>query len=139
MQKVASILPDNWFDALMEQPGFDHTPQPIDSPMEELLVKIHARNDKRGELLQTCQYITERTLQIHGCMSSSLYRNSERANLISLEQKWERRSLLNDYFGSKHFTALLGAMKWLGKSFEIQINGDTHEESMKTIQLQRMA
>ncbi len=106
--------------------------------MEELLVKILAREDKRSELLQTCHHIAERTLQVPGCKGSLLLQDSEKGDLITLEQQWDRRSLLNDYFRSEHFTALLGAMKWLGQSFEIQINGSTHEEGMKVIQFERM-
>jgi quinol monooxygenase YgiN len=106
--------------------------------MEELLIKIYAREDKQGELMQTCQYITKRTLQVPGCKSSLLFQDSDKGNLITLEQKWDKRSLLNDYFRSDHFTALLGAMKWLGQSFEIRINGSTHEEAMKVIQSERM-
>lgn len=106
--------------------------------MEEVLVKIRAREDKRSELLQTCHYIAERTLQVPGCKGSLLLQDSEKGDLITLEQQWDRRSMLNDYFRSEHFTALLGAMKWLGQSFEIQINGSTHEEGMKVIQFERM-
>ena len=106
--------------------------------MEEVLVKILAHADKRSELLQTCHYIAERTLQVPGCKGSLLLQDSEKGDLITLEQQWDRRSMLNDYFRSEHFTALLGAMKWLGQSFEIQINGSTHEEGMKVIQFERM-
>ena len=106
--------------------------------MEELLVKIRAHDDKQSELLQTCHYIAERTLQVPGCKGSLLLQDSEKGDLITLEQQWDRRSLLNDYFRSEHFTALLGAVKWLGQSFEIQINGSTHEEGMKVIQFERM-
>ena len=106
--------------------------------MEEVLVKIRAREDKRSELLTACHYIAERTLQVPGCKGSLLLQDSEKGDPITLEQQWDRRFLLNDYFRSEHFTALLGAMKWLGKSFEIQINGSTHEEAMKVIQSQRV-
>ena len=107
--------------------------------MEYFLVKIRARDDKQSELLQRCLYITERTLQVPGCKSSFLVRDSDKGDHITLEQQWDQRSLLNEYFRSDHFTALLGAMKWLGQSFEIQINGGTHEEGMKAIQFERMA
>ena len=106
------------------------------NPMEELLVKIRARNDKQSELMQRCQYISERTLEVPGCKSCLLFQDDE-GDLITIEQQWNRRSLLNDYFRSSHFTALLGAMKWLGRSFEIQINESTHAEGMKAIQFER--
>ena len=94
--------------------------------MEELLAKIRACDDKQSELLQTCQYITEQTLQFSGCKSSFLHQGGDKGDLITLEQQWDQRSLLNDYFRSEHFTALLGAMKWLGRFFEIQIPTPKH-------------
>lgn len=106
--------------------------------MEEILVKIHARKGKRSELLQTCRLISEQTLQVPGCTGSFVIQDNDRDDLITLRQQWDQRSPLNDYFRSKHFTALLGAMKWLGRSFEIQINRGNHEEGMKAVQLQRM-
>lgn len=105
--------------------------------MEEVLIKIRAREDKRSELLQTCRYIAERTLQVPGCKGSLLLQNSEQVDLITLEQQWIQRSLLNDYFRSDHFTALLGAMKWLGSSYEIRINGGTPEEGMDAVKRAR--
>lgn len=105
--------------------------------MEEVLIKIRAREDKRGELLQTCHFIAERTLQVPGCKGSLLLQNSEQGDLITLEQQWIQRSLLNDYFRSEHFTALLGAMKWLGSSYEIRINGGTPEEGMDAVKRAR--
>lgn len=106
--------------------------------MEKLLITICASDDKESELMQTSQYITEQTLQVPGCKCSSLFQDRDKGNLITLEQQWDQRSSLNDYFRSDHFTALLGAMKWLGRSFEIKINGGTHEEGMKLIQSERM-
>jgi quinol monooxygenase YgiN len=105
--------------------------------MDELLIKVRARDDKISELLQTSQHITERTLQIPGCINSILHQAGDKGALITLKQKWDNRSSLNNYFRSDHFTALLGAMKWLGKSYDIRINGGTHEEGMKIIKFER--
>lgn len=105
--------------------------------MEELLIKICARGDKQNELMQTSQHITERTLQVPGCKSSFLFQDSDKGDLITLEQQWDQRSSLNDYFRSDHFTALLGAMKWLGRSFEIRINGSSGTEGLEAVQAAR--
>ncbi len=105
--------------------------------MEKLLVTICARDDKESELMQTSQYITEQTLQVPGCKCSSLFQDRDKGNLITLEQQWDQRSSLNDYFRSDHFTALLGAMKWLGQSFEIQINGSSGTEGLQAVQAAR--
>jgi len=101
--------------------------------MEILQITISARDDKRDELLRTCQLISDQTLQESGCESSLTSQKNADDGLINFEQKWDHRSSLNNYFRSDHFTALLGAMKWLGQSYDIRINGGTHEEGMKIV------
>ena len=91
--------------------------------MEMLQITIHARDDKRNELLRTCRLITDQTRQESGCKSSQLSQDSDDENIIALEQQWEERSSLDNYFRSDHFSALLGAMEWLGQTYEVQING----------------
>jgi quinol monooxygenase YgiN len=102
-----------------------------------LQITISARHDKRDELLRTCQLISDQTLQESGCESSLTSQKNADEALINLEQEWDNRSLLNSYFRSDNFTALLGAMKWLGQSYDIRINGGTHEEGMKTVTSER--
>jgi len=96
--------------------------------MEMLQITIHARDDKRTELLRTCRMIADQTRHESGCKSSRLSQDSDTANIITLEQQWERQPTLDNYFRSDHFSALLGAMKWLGRTYEIRINGGTQEE-----------
>ena len=94
--------------------------------MEMLQIFIHTRDDKRNELLRTCQLITDQTRLESGCKSSELLQDNE--NIITLEQQWEQWPSLNNYFRSDHFSALLGAMKWLGRTYEIRINGGAQEK-----------
>lgn len=96
--------------------------------MKILQISIQARDDKRNELLRTCRLITDLTRQESGCKSSQLSQDSDNENIMTLEQQWEQQSTLDNYFGSDHFSALLGAMKWLGRTYEIRINGGTQEE-----------
>ena len=105
--------------------------------MEILQITISARDDKRDELLRTCQLISDQTLQESGCESSLTSQKNADEDLISVEQRWDHRSSLNNYFRSDHFTALLGAMKWLGQFYDIRINGGTHEEGMKIVNYER--
>ena len=101
--------------------------------MEILQITIRARDDKGDELLRTCQLIADQTLQESGCESSLLSQNKDDEGLINFEQNWEDRFLLINYFRSDYFTALLGAMTWLGQSYDIRINGGTHEEGMDIV------
>jgi quinol monooxygenase YgiN len=107
--------------------------------METLQIAIRARDDKGDELLRTCQLIADQTFQESGCESSLLSQNKDDGGLINLEQKWEDRPSLINYFRSDYFTALLGAMTWLGQSYDIRINGGLHEEGMKIVKSARRA
>ena len=107
--------------------------------METLQITIRACDDKRTELLHTCQLIADQTLPESGCESSLLSQNKADEGLINFEQKWKDRPSLINFFRSDHFTALLGAMKWLGQSYDIRFNGGTHEEGMKIVKSARRA
>ena len=96
--------------------------------MEMLRISIHARDGKRNELLRTCRLITDQARQKIGCKSCRVSQDNDNENIVTLEQQWERQPTLDNYFRSDHFSALLGAMKWLGRTSEIRINGGTQEE-----------
>lgn len=106
--------------------------------MVRLRISIHARDDKRKELLRTCRFITDRTRQEKGCKSSEFSKDKDRENTITLEQQYDRWPSLNNYFRSDHFTALLGAMKLLGESYEIRINEGSRTEGMEAVQAARL-
>ena len=101
--------------------------------MEMLQITIHARDDKRSELLRTCRFITDQTRQENGCKSSRFSQDSDNENIITLEHQWEQWPSLNSYFRSDHFSALLGAMKLLGRTSEVRINGGSPEEGMDAV------
>jgi quinol monooxygenase YgiN len=105
--------------------------------MEMLQITIHTSDDKRKELLRACRLITDQTRQESGCKSSQFSQDKDNENIITLEQQWEGRSSLDKYFRSDHFSALLGAMKLLGRTYEIQINGGTQEEGRDTVKRAR--
>ncbi len=105
--------------------------------MELLKISIHSRENKRKELLSTCRAITEHTRQETGCKSSRLAQDNGNENIITLEQQWEPRPSLDNYFRSDYFSALLGAMKLLGRTYEIRINGGTQEEGREIVKRAR--
>jgi len=105
--------------------------------MEWLQITIHARDDKRNELLRTCRLIVDQTLTDKGCRSSLFYQDDADANIIILEQQWEQSAALKDYFRSDRFSALIGAMKWLGRTYEVRINRGTHNEGMDAVERAR--
>lgn len=102
-----------------------------------LRILIHPLDDKRKELISACRLITDKTRQEKGCKKCNVYRDRVNENIITVEQHWEQWPTLNNYFRSNHFTALLGAMKWLGMSYEIRINEGTPEEGMDAVKRER--
>jgi len=105
--------------------------------MELLKISIHSRENKRKELLSTYRAITDQTRQKTGCKSSRLAQDNGNENIISLEQQWEQQPSLNNYFRSDYFSAVLGAMKLLGRTYEIRINGGTQEEGRDAVKRAR--
>ena len=106
--------------------------------MELLKISIHSRENKRNELLRTCRLITDRTRRESGCKSCRVSQDNDNKNIITLEQQWEQWPSLNNYFRSDHFSALLGAMKWLGRTYEVRINGGTPEEGRNAVKRARL-
>ena len=106
-------------------------------PMVILTISVNARSIKRNELLSACRSITAQTRLESGCKSCRVSQDNDNENIITLEQQWRQQSSLNNYFRSEHFSALLGAMKWLGRTYEIQINGGTQEEGRDIVKRAR--
>ena len=102
-----------------------------------LTISVDARSRKRNELLSACRSITDQTRLKSGCNSSQLSQGNNNENIITLEQQWEQWSSLNTYFRSDDFSALLGAMKWLGRTYEIRINEGTQEEGRDAVKRAR--
>ena len=90
--------------------------------MEKLKITLHPHEIKRKEMLNACQMIVDQTRKEAGCLDSRLLKGEKDENGIILEQHWKQRHLLDGYFRSDHFTALLGAMKLLAIKFEVTIN-----------------
>jgi quinol monooxygenase YgiN len=96
--------------------------------MEKLEITIHPHKTKRKELLNACQMIVEQTRKEAGCMDGRLLKGEKDEYDIILEQHWKQRHLLDGYFRSDHFTALLGAMKLLATNYELIINDGSSSE-----------
>lgn len=99
--------------------------------MHRVNITINPRDAKQKELLCFCQMITDQTRQKAGCSSSCVLLDK---NHIILDQQWEHFNLLEDYFRSDPFTALLGAMKFLGKNYEVAIDSGTGKDGMTMVE-----
>ena len=102
--------------------------------MHRIKIIINPHNGKQKELSHFCQIITDQTRQKAGCSFSSILQDK---NCIILDQQWEQFRLLEDYFRSDSFGALLGAMKFLGKNNEITIDSGTGKQGIRVVETAR--
>lgn len=105
--------------------------------MVMLTVSAAARPGKRHELLDTFRQIVEKTRPEKGCHECRLSQDIDHENLIYLEEEWQDRSRLDEYFRSDIFGALLGAVKLLGKAHDIRINDGSTAEGLEAVQSAR--
>ena len=101
--------------------------------MEKLEITVRPHKTKRNELVNACQMIVEQTRKEDGCIDSRLLKGEKDENGIILEQHWKQRHLLDGYFRTDHFSALLGAMKLLAIDWEMAINGGTPEKANEAV------
>ena len=105
--------------------------------MAILTISVNACSSKRNELLSAFRLITDKTRQEKGCLSCHFYQDIDNENLINIEETWDRRSYLDAHFCSDIFSALLGAIKLLGKTHEIRINDGSQTEGLEAVQAAR--
>ena len=102
--------------------------------MHRVKITINPHDDKQKELLLFCQEIADQSRQKTGCSLSCILQDK---NSIVLDQQWEHFNLLEDYFRSDPFSALLGAMKFLGKNYEVTIDNGTGKDGMIMVETAR--
>lgn len=102
--------------------------------MKRFKIAIHAEQTKQKELLRICRMIVDETRQVAGCKECSQMEDKIDENVIAIECQWQHRQQLNDYFRSDRFSVLLGAMKFLGKHYEITIDGGSPEEGRVAVE-----
>ena len=102
-----------------------------------LTISVNARSNKRNELLSAYRLITDRTRQEESCLGCRLSQDIDNENVINIEETWENRLSLDEYFRSDIFSALLGAVKLLGENHKIRINEGSQTEGLETVKRAR--
>lgn len=103
-----------------------------------LTISVTANSKKRNELLSAGRLIIDQTRKESGCLDCRLSQDIDNENLINIEERWERRSYLDEHFRSDIFSALLGAVKLLGKTHEVRINDGSQIEKLEAIEAARL-
>ena len=98
-----------------------------------LTIEVNTQSCNHSELLSGLRFFTEKIRAEKGCQDCHIYQDINDENLINLKETWKQRSDLDEHLRSDTFSALMGAMRLLGKTYEVQINDGTHTEGMEAV------
>lgn len=84
-------------------------------------IKIKGRAEKRIEILQTINGVSEQTRRKRGCLGANSYQDINDENIFYLTEMWQTQEDMDDYLSSKLFAVLLGIKTILVETPEIKI------------------
>ncbi len=102
-----------------------------------LTIRVNIHSEKRQEFIQTVVGLTAEIRNMSECLKYEIYQAIEQDDLFYLASNWKSRYGLEEYFQTRYFGVLLGAMQVLGKSPEIQVNTISHTAGAEAIQAVR--
>jgi quinol monooxygenase YgiN len=83
-------------------------------------IKMTVIPEKRRELLQTIQAISDLTRKESGCLYHALYQDVEDEKKLRLIESWKTPKQLEKRLKSNAFLAFLGAVNFMSKKHEIK-------------------
>ena len=73
------------------------------------------------EFVKSMRSFSRKIRKEKGCLSFSVYRDSEMENTFSVIGKWRTRQAMEKHFQTHDFEVLIGAARVLGETFEMNI------------------
>ena len=89
--------------------------------MITMSITMYMRPEKEQELLVTLNELESLNRQASGYVGTAIHRDPEEKQVITLCEEWQSRRDLDRYMQSQAFEILLGAIKVLTASVEIEI------------------
>jgi quinol monooxygenase YgiN len=84
-------------------------------------IKIVIKPYKTDEFVKSMRSFARRIRKEKGCLSYSVYRDSEKENTFSVIGKWRTRPAMETHFKTQNFELVIGAARVLGDTFEMNI------------------
>ena len=84
-------------------------------------IKMKGRSDKRKEIIQTLDGISDQVRQKKGCLNAKSYQAIDNEDIFYLVEEWKTQQDMDEYMNSKLFAALLGIKTILVEKPEIKI------------------
>jgi quinol monooxygenase YgiN len=82
-------------------------------------IKIVIKQYKTDEFFESMRSFSRKIRKEKGCLSYSVYRDSEKENTFSVIGKWRTRQAMEKHFNTQSFELLIGAARVLGETFEM--------------------
>ena len=83
-------------------------------------VKLKGRKEKRREIMQTIEGITDQVKMNQGCLGVNCYQDINDRNTFYYMQEWQTQQDLDEHLQSKLFSALLGIKSILSESPQVE-------------------
>lgn len=97
-------------------------------------LRMVARPDKRRELWKTLSSLNDKIRQQTGCLEHYSYWDIENRRAFSVEEIWQNREAIEQFFQSELFVVLKGAIEMLCEPPEIQLSSMASLTDMNTLQ-----
>ncbi len=99
-----------------------------------LSIHVNIHPQKQQEFMQTLQALNIENQYAEVSQHYNIYQSFEQKNVFYLTSHWHTRKALEQYFRTRHFGVLLGAMQVLGDTLDIQVNTISHTAGVEAIQ-----
>ncbi len=84
-------------------------------------IKLKGLSNKRKEIIQTLNGISNQVRLKKGCLNAKSYQDIDDEDAFYLVEEWKTQQDMDEYMNSKLFAALLGIKTILAKKPEIKI------------------
>ena len=84
-------------------------------------IRMKGRSDKRKEIVQTLNGISDQIRLKKGCLNAKNYQDIDNEDIFYLVEEWETQQDMDDFMKSQLFAALLGIQTILVEKPEINI------------------
>ena len=101
--------------------------------MVVVTLTMHARSEKRRELLQTLYELLPLLSKEQGCRDVRVYMDAENINHLILVEEWDTQQDVERHMQSNYCDVLRGAMQILTNSSEIRFSPVSHIAHMEPI------
>jgi len=101
--------------------------------MIQITIRMKPIPEKRKELVQTLQELTEAMRQGKGFIDARIHLNDNHHNLVRFIEQWETQEDVNAYLeSSRYYVVLRGALKLLTSSSEIEFTPEGGQTDAST-------